>query len=378
MTILIAPNAFKNSLSATEAAACLREGLEESLWHGTCLSFPIADGGDGTRELITDRFGGQTVEGIFTGPLGKKTVARFGLIDGGKTAVIEMSDTAGLKLLKSNELNPLLASSRGTGEMMLRALDLGVKKIILTLGGTATVDGGCGILHALGLRFLDNRNNELLPFPEALAKLARVDISGLDSRIPDTTIEVWCDVDNRLLGPAGAAAMFGPQKGASASQIVQLERLLQKLNDLSIQVSGREAASLAFGGAAGGTAAFLHCFLYAGLVQGIDRFLEISGFEKQLDLADLVITGEGEIDLQTLQGKGPAGVASRARKKNIPVIGVAGKIPLTRPQGFSELFTALFSIGNQPMSVEESIRLTRPNLVRTGKEIGNLVSLAVR
>ena len=225
MNILIAPNAFKHSLTAEEAALAIREGFLQSNLDCSCECFPVGDGGDGTGELILKKCTGQLRETIAHNALGKEINSSFGLIDNGKTAVIEMADASGIRLLKQEELNPLIATSFGTGEQMKAALDLGVNKIILGMGGSATVDGGTGILKALGIRFLNAHKEELKNLPGSLSELDSMDVSGLDPRISHCEIVVLCDVDNLMLGNNGAAAMFGPQKGASTADVKKLDAL---------------------------------------------------------------------------------------------------------------------------------------------------------
>jgi len=237
--------------------------------------------------------------------------------------VIEMAEISGLKLLQDHERDPLHTTSLGTGELIRKALDKGTRKIILCIGGSATVDGGCGILQALGIRFLDKSGKELTDLPQNLTLLESIDTSALDKRIRDTELIILCDVNNFLLGDQGAAAVFGPQKGASVSDLTHLEKALGKFRDVTIRQKGQDMQLIPHGGAAGGTAAGLQVYLEATLVNGIEYFLDLTNFDKVLSQADLVITGEGSIDLQTLEGKGPFGIARRAKQKNIPVIGLA-------------------------------------------------------
>lgn len=374
MKIVIAPNAFKNSLDALETAKCIEKGLKEGMPGCNCHVFPVADGGDGTGALILRAMGGREISGRFRNPRGKNISSSFGLIENGHTAVIEMAAASGLRLLDANHLDPMLTSSVGTGEMISGALDLKAKKIIIAIGGSATVDGGCGILHALGIQFLDADKNKLHPFPDELILARSIDISELDPRIKNTEIELWCDVRNPLLGPSGAATVFGPQKGATEKQVGLLEKMLHQLNILTTGLTGIDVSQIVSGGAAGGAAAFLHAFLNARIVDGIDEFLRLTGFERAIENAGLVITGEGQIDLQTLEGKGPYGVAKAAANKDIPVIGIAGKVPVDHHPQLSEVFPVLLSIEHQPLSLEESIRLTGPNLTRISRQIGNLLS----
>jgi glycerate kinase len=338
MHILIAPNAFKNSLSADEAANAIAHGLKVSKLECTTTCFPIADGGDGTGSLIVERCKGQLIQKEVNDPLGRKIISQFGLIDNGKTAVIEMADASGLRLLKREELNPLQASSFGTGELIKFALDEAVSKIIIAMGGSATVDGGCGILSALGITFFDADGALLSAVPGSLASLNRIDVSELDPRIADCEIVVLCDVNNKLLGPQGSAAIFGPQKGATPADVIKLDNFLTLLDEVARKQTGMKMSELKYGGAAGGAAAGVCIFLNAKLVNGVEHFLQVTGFEEELSKANLLITGEGSIDLQTLQGKGPIGVAKRAKHKNIPVIGLAGKVPLDQNSELDEYF----------------------------------------
>jgi glycerate 2-kinase len=377
MRLLIAPNAFKNSLTAPDAADAIRLGLLQSGLRCSIRSFPIGDGGDGTGSLIVHHGGGMFHETQAKDPLGRKISTSIGFIDDGQTAVIEMADISGLKILQEEEKDPLHASSFGTGELIRIALDRGVRKIILGIGGSATVDGGCGILQALGAVFLDQAKKELTALPEKLVHLEAIDIAGIDTRIGNTELIVLCDVDNPLLGEKGAAAVFGPQKGASKEQVQVLEQGLQQLNKVSLLQTGKDMNAFRHGGAAGGAAAGLHIFLGAKLVQGIEYFLDITGFDEALMKTDLLITGEGKIDLQTLDGKGPFGVARRAKKNNIPVIGLAGEVPLHANTPLNSYFDILMAIGNQPEDKISAIQHTAANLRRTAREIGKLIRIGL-
>lgn len=378
MNILISPNAFKHSLTAAEAALAIREGLMQSQLHCTCECFPIGDGGDGTAELIIKKHKGVLVTTEVRDPLGRKIKASFGLIDDGKTAVIEMANASGIRLLKKEELNPLRATSTGTGEQIKTALDKGAQKVIIGMGGSATVDGGCGILKALGIRFLDASGKELQNLPEDLIKLTSIDTTYLDERIKNTQVIVLCDVDNLLLGEQGSAAVFGPQKGASLNDVRILDAALARLATITVQQTGKDISTITYGGTAGGAAAGLYAFLNAQLVNGIDHFLHLTGFDKALEKTDLVITGEGSIDEQTLQGKGPFGVANAAKKKGLPVIGLAGKVPLERNKNLEKYFDVLLSIGNGPADLQTALTATKKNLTTTSMTIGNLLATTLK
>jgi len=324
MKIIIAPNAFKNSLAADDAATAILQGLEQSRLRFTAERFPVGDGGDGTGELLIRRLGATLIATPAHDPLGRPRNAFFGLA--GETAIIEMAGASGIRLLKRDELDPLKALSTGTGDLMRAALNNGARHIILCMGGSATVDGGVGILTTLGIRFSDSQ----------------IDTSNLDPRLAATRLSVLCDVNNPLLGPHGAAAVFGPQKGANPEAVRQLETRLQALAELIHKTTGKEIAALPKGGTAGGAAAGLYGLIDAELVNGIDYFLQLTEFDKVLEDAGLVITGEGSIDEQTLQGKAPYGVAVHAKRKGIPVIGLAGRLPQNTGQ-LDEYFDALFT-----------------------------------
>ena len=374
MHILIAPNAFKNSLEATQVAAAIDEGLRKSRLACSTECFPIADGGDGTGSLIVERCGGVIVRQEVHDPLGRKIPSSFGLIDAGKTAVIEMADASGLRLLKKEELNPMQASSYGTGELVKAALEKGVNRIIIAMGGSATVDGGCGILSALGIVFLDDAGKELKAIPKELVKMARIDTSNLDKRILDCEVVILCDVDNKLLGPQGAAAVFGPQKGASIEEVELLDNFLKDFAQVSARQTGKNMADVKYSGAAGGASAGLYTWLDAKLVNGIDHFLSLTNFDEALNRSDLVITGEGSIDRQTLQGKGPYGVVVKAKAQNIPVIGLAGNIPAEDEGRLRRYFDELININNEPVDIALAIKNTRANLVRAARSVGDSIA----
>ena len=374
MHILISPNAFKHSVDAHTAALAIEQGFKESRLACTTECFPVGDGGDGTGTLLTQMLNGHFITETVQDPLGRMINASFGLIDEGQTAVIEMAAASGLHLLIADEPDPLHATSYGTGELIIKALDRNVKKIILCVGGSATVDGGCGILQALGVQFLDTNGNPLTGTPESLVHLTSIDVSGLDERIKTCECIILCDVANTLLGKDGAANIFGPQKGASPKQVLQLEASLTQFAQIAIQTMGVDMSVIKHGGAAGGVAAGLHVFLNARLVNGIEYFLDITGFDKALQKAAIVITGEGSIDLQTLEGKGPYGVAMQAKKKNIPVIALAGKVPLQMHEELNACFDLLLSINHEPCDLQAAIAATQHNLIRSGRQLGNLLA----
>lgn len=376
MHILIAPNAFKHAVDAPTAASAIERGLLASRLACTCERFPIGDGGNGTCRLIIDRLQGELVQVPVMDPLGRPITAVFGLVEGGQTAVIEMADASGLHLLASTELNPLHANSYGTGQLIKAALDSGVRKVIIGMGGSATVDGGSGMIRALGARFLDGAGKEITDLPADLEALHAIDLSGLDGRLQDVEVTVLCDVDNPLLGEIGAAHVFGPQKGASADQVKQLDELLGRYVAVIQTTTGEDVSARRSGGVAGGASAGLATILGATLVDGIDYFLDLTRFEESLSKSHLVITGEGSIDSQTLQGKGPYGVASRAKQRGVPVIGLAGNLPLGINNELNAYFDTLLAIGNRPSPLDDALAATADNLARTATQLGNLLAVS--
>ena len=324
MKIIIAPDSFKESVSASRCAQAIKAGFVSIFPQAECVCLPIADGGEGTVEAMVEATDGKMVMLPVMGPMGDFVGAFYGLSGDGQTAFIEMAAASGLMLVPAGERNPLRATSYGTGELIRHALDAGVRHIILGIGGSATVDGGMGMAQALGARFLDERGESVGLGGGALQRLGKIDLSDLDPRLPDCRIEVACDVDNPLLGERGAAAVFGPQKGACIEMVAVLERGLQNYARVMLAATGQDVAPMVGGGAAGGMGAAARVFLNATLKSGIDIVLEAVHLEEALRDADLVITGEGRMDSQTVGGKAPVGVARIAKKYDIPVIGIAG------------------------------------------------------
>lgn len=374
MHVLIAPNAFKHALDAPQAAVSIQRGLAASQLSCTSECFPIGDGGNGTCRLIVEKCQGTWVNAHVKDPLNRRIAAGFGLIDHGHMAVIEMADASGLHLLKPEELNPLHANSYGTGELIGKALDKGARHIVVGMGGSATVDGGSGMLAALGVRFLDDKGREITDLPVGLQKLDAIDRRGLDKRLRDCRLTVLCDVVNPLLGAHGAARIFGPQKGATPAMVEQLENILGRYAGVLHAETGIAIANMVSGGVAGGASAGLKGVLDAELVNGIDYFLELTQFERSLAQSDLVITGEGSIDEQTLEGKGPYGVAKKAKAFGIPVIGLAGRVPVKNNPELARYFDALIAIGNGPVALEEALHNTSDNLSNVATQLGNLMA----
>jgi glycerate kinase len=375
MHLVIAPNAFKGSLTAEEAADCIAQGIRQSRLHCSLTLIPIADGGDGTASLIAQKMNSKAINVSVHDPLGGLIEATFGWVEDKKTAIIEISNASGLKLLKKEELNPLAANTKGTGELILAALEQGAQRLLIGVGGTATVDGASGLLSALGVEFTDERGENIAKLPKGLVQLKSINLTGLDNRLKGCEITVLCDVKNTLLGKNGAASVFGPQKGANENDVIRLEACLEQLNRVAEISLKTNMASKLYGGAAGGVAAGLSVFLGAELVSGIEFFLDTVNFDEALQQADIVITAEGSLDTQTLEGKGPYGVARRAKNKKIPVIGLSGQVSLHIDDQMRNYFDVILPIGHAPCSIEEAINNTKADLIRTSCELGNLLAL---
>lgn len=371
MNIVIAPNAFKGSLSAAAAADAIIAGLNSSRLQCQTLSFPIADGGDGTAALLSEKWHAETVYTTAHDPLMRAIRSSFAWIPKQKTGVIGMSDASGLLLLKKDELDPMHANTFGTGELILAALDKGATSIIVAVGGSATVDGGTGMLRALGVRFLNASGQEMADLPADLKHLDQIDVTGLDPRLKQTIVTVLCDVQNKLLGREGAAAVFGPQKGAGSRDVAFLESCLSGLTEKTRQILGKSMSDIEHGGAAGGIAAALAVYLDAKLESGIEYFLESFHFDRLLDDADLLITAEGKFDKQTLGGKGPYEVARRAHDRDIPVIGFAGEVDDGMQNKPHHIFRQLIAINPAGVSLEEAIRNTAANLQAAAQKLGD-------
>ena len=355
MRVVVAPNALKGSLSPFEAADAIARGVRAAEAAAEIVSVPIADGGDGTSAVLCAARGGVTRDTVVPDPLGRPVRASFGLLDGGRTAVLDVATASGLALLEAHERDPLTASSRGTGKLLSAALDSGVETVILGVGGSATVDGGAGLLAALGVGLLDSSGSPIAGGGAALGRLARIDSTRAHPALSRVQLRVACDVDSPLVGPDGAARVFGPQKGASPEAVRDLEHNLNHFADVIAETTGRDVKHLASGGAAGGIAAGLFGVLGASLEPGIDLVLETVGFDAALEGADLVLTGEGFLDGQSLRNKGPSGVARWAKRRGVPVIALAGGIAdSVRPGDFPD-FSGMFSICRRPMTLKEAM-----------------------
>ncbi|WPP52343.1 glycerate kinase [Catalinimonas niigatensis] len=375
MKILIAPNAFKNSLDAVKSAEAICRGLQKSRLSATCILQPIADGGDGMLTVMLSQKDGEIRHAKVKDPLGRIVEATYGLINQRKTAVIEMAEASGIRLLKPEELNPMKTSSFGTGELMKAALDSGAREIVIGLGGSATVDLGLGMAQALGVKLYDKEGKSIPPGGEGLQALHTIEMQEVDSRLQDIRIIVTCDVTNKLLE---APSVFGPQKGADEAMVKDLEHHFKRVAELIEEELGKNIMEQDRTGAAGGLGAALFAFFNAELVDGTDYLLSRTGFHKDLQTADLVITSEGALDQQTQAGKGPFYVASQAKAQGKPVIMLAGSIPKSyRPEDYG-VYDVVLPIGPRPQSLEEALDHTADNLERTAYQTGNMLALKTK
>ncbi|MGF7184517.1 glycerate kinase [Desulfitispora alkaliphila] len=352
MKVLISPDSYKGSLSALEAAKAMASGFKRCNESKETILVPMADGGEGTTLALVEATGGTMHSVSVTGPLGEPIVAQWGKLGDGTTGVVEVAQASGLTLVPADKRNPLVTTSYGTGELIKAALDQGCTKLILGIGGSATNDGAMGLVAALGVKFLDGRGNELTGCGGQLHKIARIDTSGLDSRLEKVEVNVACDVTNPLCGEEGAASIYGPQKGATPEMVRELDQGLFHFAQLLKEQLQKEVAEVPGAGAAGGIGAGLLAFLDAQLTPGVDLIIDATGMEQLAEQVDLVITGEGKTDGQTARGKAPAGVAKLAKKYGKPVICISGSADLNCEELHQIGVDAIFSTVNQPMELK--------------------------
>ena len=371
MKVVIAPQSFKGSISALDAARAMEEGVLRVVPDAGTVLVPVADGGDGTLETLVDATGGEVRSTTVTGPIGKPVTAKWGALGDGQTAVVEMARTSGLALLSPAERDPLHATTYGLGEVLREALDAGFRSFIVGIGGSATNDGGAGMAQALGVRLLDEAGRDLPPGGAALAGLRRVDVSGLDERVAEARFSVACDVSNPLTGPEGASAVYGPQKGATPDLVEQLDAALKNFAKVVERDTGTSIDAVRGSGAAGGLGGGMMAFLGGSLRAGVDIVLDHVGLDEKLEGADLVITGEGRIDFQTVYDKAPIGVARRAKRRGIPVLAVCGSLGKGFEDVHAEGIDAAVSILTAPMTLDEAS-------ARAGELIADAVAEAMR
>ncbi len=366
MTILIATDSFKDALPALEVCQAIERGLQQAGQDVRTVVFPLADGGEGTAGILTFHNDGRTIEVQVNDPLFRPVEATYGLSADGTTAYFDMAQASGLQLLQNDERNPLRTSTYGTGELILDAVvQRGARRLLLGIGGSATNDAGMGMAAALGYRFLDEADRELSPTGQSLKQVRRIDGDQLKIDTSTLDVTVLCDVDNPLFGRRGAAHVYAPQKGADAETVERLDEGLRRFADVLQDHFQRDVAAVPGAGAAGGMGAGALTFLGAKLQSGIETVIENTGFEKALEGADLLLTGEGRLDGQTLHGKLIHGICRRAARRGIPVIALCGALEAT-PGDLEEIgLTAAFSILPRPMQLEEALRETDTMLQQT-------------
>lgn len=380
MKIIIAPDSFKESLTALEVAKAIETGFRDIFPDGEYIKVPMADGGEGTVQSMVDATQGHFVDLEVTGPLGNKVMAQYGILgvkegEPENTAVIEMASASGLHLVPREQRNPLYTTSFGTGELIKDALERGIKHIVLGLGGSATNDAGAGLAQALGVQFKDGKGQELAFGGEALDQLKTIDTSQIHPLLSQCQIDVACDVDNPLCGERGASAIFGPQKGATPEIVALLDNTLGYFADV-IAESGFEDHRLEPGaGAAGGMGLGVKTFLNARLKPGIEIVMETVGLADKLEGADLVITGEGRIDGQTVFGKTPMGVLKQANLKNVATIGIAGSLGQDADAILSHGMKAIFPIIPALDSLDNVLAQAEVNLINSSRNIASMLKL---
>lgn len=363
MKIIIAPDSFKDSLSAAGVAQAIAAGLAQVWPDAHLVQCPMADGGEGTVDAVLAACNGELRRQTVRGPLGGTVEARWGWLADSHTAIIEMAEASGLQLVAPGQRDACSSTTYGTGELIRAALDAGAQRIILAIGGSATNDGGAGAMQALGVQLLDGESQPLPPGGLALARLSRISLETLDPRLAQVRFEIAADVNNPLCGPHGASAIFGPQKGASPEQVAQLDAALGHFADHCAQVLPNDVREQPGSGAAGGLGFAAKAFLGAQFRPGVEVVAELVGLDEAVRGADLVITGEGRFDAQTLRGKTPFGVARIAQRHGVPVIVIAGTLGDGYEQMYAHGVDAAFALPSGPMSLEQACNAA-PRLLR--------------
>ncbi len=375
MKVVIAPDSYKESLTAMEVASAIERGFKQVMPDACYVKLPMADGGEGTVQALVEATGGKVVSASVMDPLGRVTDGFYGLLGDDETAVIEMAAASGLHLVDEGERNPLITTTYGTGQLIKAALDAGSTHIIIGIGGSATNDGGLGMVQALGAKCLDNQGVELPFGGGALSELASIDLTALDPRLRHVTLEIACDVDNPLCGPKGASQVFGPQKGATPGMVETLDANLAHYADVIEKTTGRKVVDLPGAGAAGGLgAAFLGLFDVT-LRPGIEIVIDAVNLHDAVKDADLVITGEGKIDSQTIHGKTPVGVARVAKQHQVPVIAIAGCVSADHKVVHQHGIDAVFSVVPGAVDLATALQDAKRNVEITSRNVAAVFSL---
>ncbi|MCU9530388.1 glycerate kinase [Pseudomonas mosselii] len=376
MKIVIAPDSFKDSLDAAGVAHAIAAGLAEVWPASERIECPMADGGEGTMEAIVAASQGELRRQVVRGPLGEPVEAGWGWLAASRTAVIEMAQASGIQLVPNGQRDACRSSTWGTGELVAAALAAGASRIVLAIGGSATNDGGSGMLRALGLRLLDAQGAPLAEGGLALAQLARIDASDLDPRLAQVRVDVAADVDNPLCGANGASAIFGPQKGASPEQVQALDLALAYFADHCAALLGKDVRDQPGSGAAGGMGFAAKAFMGARFRPGVEVVAELAGLDELVQGADLVITGEGRFDAQTLRGKTPLGVARVAKRHGVPVVVLAGTLGAGYEQLYAQGIDAAFALASGPMSLEQACAEAKTLLKARAGDVARLWQVA--
>ncbi|MDN4606190.1 glycerate kinase [Sporosarcina highlanderae] len=374
MKVILAPDSFKGSLSAIEAAEAMAAGIRDVNPDIRTVLLPAADGGEGTMRSLVDATNGRYVSVTVEDPLGRPIQASYGVLGDGETCAIEIAEASGIMRLKENEKNPFIASSFGTGELILHALNNGYRKFIIGLGGSATNDGGAGILQALGLRFLNKEGIELPKGGGGLEHICSIDSVKWDERIAHSKFLVASDVKNPFVGHVGASAVFGPQKGATPVDVEELDRNLHKFADAIERETGIALHSKEGAGAAGGAGGAFQAFFNCEMRQGIEVVLEAIDFDQHVKDADLIITGEGKTDLQTFSGKTPFGIAKVAHRIALPVILISGAVDEESRDALTPLFTQVHALMDENISAEDAIENARDHLRKKTKKVMEFIT----
>ena len=376
MKFVLAPDSFKESMTAKQVCVAMEQGFKTVFPDAEFVHVPMADGGEGTVQSLVDATGGEIFHLDVTGPLGSRVKAGYGVLGDGKTAVIEMASASGIQYINAENRNPLIATTYGTGELIKACLQRGIRRIIIGIGGSATNDGGAGMAQALGVRFLDGEGMALPFGGGALGRLHSIDMSGLDPAVGETEIIVACDVTNPLCGEHGASAVFGPQKGATEEMVRTLDGNLAHYAKIIRRQLRRDVETIPGAGAAGGLGAGLLAFTRCELKKGIDIIIDFSKLKEKLAGADYCITGEGGIDFQTKFGKTPYGVAKAAKAGNVPVIALAGRIGKGTHELYQEGIDAIFGIIPDIGELGSLLADGEINITRTSENIGRLMKIA--
>lgn len=373
--IVLAPDSFKESMSAKEACMAMERGIKKVNSNIKCVHVPMADGGEGTMQSLVDATNGNIYSLEVIGPLGNKVKAQYGILGGGKIGILEMASASGIHLVPLDKRNPLITTTYGTGQLIKACLDKGVKKLLIGIGGSATNDGGAGVIQALGGRLLDKDGKELSFGGGELEKLHTIDLTDFDQRLRDISVEVACDVNNTLCGEKGASNVFGPQKGATKEMVNLLDNNLKHYANVIKEQIGKDVLDVVGAGAAGGLGAGLMAFFNGTLKKGIEMVIEYTGLENEIKEADMVWTGEGSIDFQTQYGKTPLGVATVAKKYDKPVIAFAGRVGEDIDILYEKGIDSIFGIIKDVTSIEEALEKGQENMEKTAENVIRLMSL---